>query len=289
MNIFKDAFLQANYEEKGFASASILSNLEVKQLFAEISKLQPDDSFRPSDSPRSGLPYHVTFLDSNKDYRRRVFQLAEHYFANKLKNILQDYHILNASLVIKPAGSGMFEVHTDWSFVADLSVKCMTVWCPLVDTSITNGTIHVLPDSHKLIERIRGPKVPCYFDDFREAIINRWLQPIPTQAGDALLWDNHMVHWSGDNYADSPRIAVQITCIPIQSQPVCFFLDERWPDRFEIIEANHEFWLTTDHKDFLTRQPGWRSLGFIPNENRRLTEAEFNELLRTKKRQCRTE
>jgi hypothetical protein len=283
-NIFANANLQAHYDACGFAKASILSHQEVEQLLAEISSLQPSDSIENRESKRTSLPYHVSFLDSNQDYRRRVFHLVESYFSQKIRYVLPDYQILNTSLVIKPAGSGMFEVHHDWSFVADHAIKCMTVWCPLVDTSILNGTIHVLPGSNQLIQEYQAPKLPCYFEDFRESLIDRWLQPIPTQAGDALFWDNHMIHWSGNNYTQIPRVAVQITCIPAQSQPVFIFYDERTPEHFEIIEADREFWLTTDHHQLFTRQSHWRSLGCIPNENRRITEAEFRELLQARTR-----
>jgi len=289
MRIFGDCNLQAEYEEKGFAKATLLSDQQVGHLLAEVAKLHPDDGFAPSVSAGPSLPYHVTFLDSNKSYRRAVFQLVGDFFTDKLKQVLPDYYILNTSLVIKPPGSGMFEVHHDWGFVADLAIKCMTVWCPLVDTSIENGTIHVLPGSHQLIQEFRAPNVSSYFDDFPDAIIERWLEPIPTQAGHALLWDNHMIHWSGDNHTDAPRIAVQITCIPSRSQPVFIYYDEQFPGRFEIIEAGQEFWLTTDHRQLFARQPQWKCLGYIPNENRRITEAEFSELLRARTQICHTE
>ena len=289
MSIFRDSIHQAEYDKYGYAKAAILSVPEVEQLLADISKFNTAD--RPAHLVSTGksLTYHLTFLDSNKDYRRRVFQLIENYFIEKLRHIIPDYHILNASLVIKPPGSGRFEVHQDWSFAADLATKCMTVWCPLVDTSIENGTIHVLPRSNQLIEEFSAPNAPSYFDDFRESIIERWLQPIPTQAGHALLGDNHMIHWSGDNHTDIPRIAVQITCIPNQSQPVLIYYDEQWPEGFEVTDADREFWLTTDHHQLFTRQPHWKCLGYVPKNNQHMTEAEFSELLRTRTRQCHTE
>ncbi len=165
----------------------------------------------------------------------------------------------------------------------------MTIWCPLVDTNTENGAIHLLPGSNKIFKEIQAPKVPCYFHDFREDIVEGWLQPIPTQAGHALLWDNHMIHWSGDNHTNNQRIAVQITCIPVSSQPVYFYYDEQKPDRFELIDADQEFWLRTDHQELFTRQPQWRSLGYIPNENRRFSKAEFSEPLQTRTGSCRTE
>jgi len=162
----------------------------------------------------------------------------------------------------------------------------VTLWCPLVDASVANGTINVVPCSNQLVLEYRTPGAPCYLDNIREDVIRLWLQPIPTKAGHAVLWDNHMIHWSGDNSTDAPRIAVMITCIPFRSQPAYIFYNEQSPDRFEIIEADHEFWLTTNHQDLFARQPSWRSLGFMPNNNQQITEVEFTEFLQTRTRQC---
>lgn len=287
--LFKNQSLQEAYDINGYANAFMLSPDEVSQLNAELTKISPEGGFAPSDSAGIALPYHVSFLDSNQDYRRRVFRLVSDYFSSKIREVLPNYHILNTSLIVKPPRRGLFPVHHDWSFLADHAEKCMTIWCPLVDTNTENGAIYLLPGSNKLLEEIQTPKIPCYFHAFREDIIEHWLQPIPTLAGHALLWDNHMIHWSGDNHTDNYRIAVQITCIPVHSQSVYFYFDEHRPDRFELIDADQEFWLRTDHQDLFTRQPHWRSLGYVPNENRSLSITKFCELLRKRTGSCRTE
>lgn len=288
-SLFKDKSLQEAYDIEGYANTCMLSSDEVSQFLAELAKLSPEGGFAPSDSANIALPYHVSFLDSNQDYRRGVFNLVSDYFASKVREVLPDYHILNTSLIVKPPRHGLFPVHHDWSFLADHAGKCMTIWCPLIDTNTENGTIHLLPGSNKVIKEIQTPKIPCCFHAFREHIVERWLQPIPTLAGHALLWDNHMIHWSGKNHTDDPRIAVQITCIPVHSQPVYFYYNEQRPYQFELIDADQEFWLRTDHQELFTRQPHWRSLGYVPNENRSLSITEFSELLRKRTGSCRTE
>lgn len=287
--IFKDIGLQKSYDNEGYAKASILAPDEVEGLLSELVKLLTNGGIASSDAKENRPTYHVSFLDTNQNYRRRVFDLVESYFAFKLRDIMPGYHILNTSLVIKPPRGGIFSVHHDWSFLANPVEKCMTVWCPLVDTDTENRTIHLLPGSNKLLEEIQTPRVPCYFHSFGDKFIECWLQAIPTQAGHALLWDHHMIHWSGVNHSKIPRIAVQITCIPIHSQPVYFYYDEKRPDLFELIHADQEFWLTTDHHQIFSRQPNWKSPGYIPNRNRLISEIEFSELLRTTRGSWRSE
>ena len=81
MNIFRDNNLQAEFERQGFAKATIISVPEVEQLLVEISELNPVNQPINHVSAGISLPYHITFLNSNEDYRRRVFQLAGNYFA----------------------------------------------------------------------------------------------------------------------------------------------------------------------------------------------------------------
>lgn len=276
--VFKDRFLQAEYADVGFTKTNLLSALEVEQLLDEIAKLRPGNRYIASDATKPNS-YHITFMDPNRDYRRGVFQLVNQYFSKKLRLLLPEYYILNASLIVKPPGGGVFQVHHDWSYLADITQICMTVWCPLIDANLENGTIHVVPKSNQLVHEYRAVNTPCYFDDIHQAILDHWLQPVPTQAGDALFWDNHMIHWSGCNFTNSPRIAVQITCAPKQFQPVFFFYDQEFPSRLEIYEADQQFWLNVDYQDLCMRQPQWTSLGFIPNVNQRLTEAQFSDLL----------
>lgn len=289
MDIFREAKHQKEYEETGFARASMLSDREVEQLLSRIAELRPDGEFSSNASMATRRAHHVSAMDPDRQYRRRVFELISDYFADKVRDCLPSYCILNANIVIKPPRSGFFEIHQDWAFVADKATKCMTVWCPLVDTSMDNGAVHLLPGSHRLDQAIRVPNMPSYFDDFSDTLVERWLQPVPAKAGHALIWDSHMIHWSGENHTTSPRVAVQMSCIPIQSQPVFIYYDKAMPNRLEIFAADQEFWLTNDHQQLFSRQPHWVSLGYLPNDNQRITEAEFCELLQAKTEQCRTE
>ncbi len=86
-SIFKDRSLQEAYDIEGYASVCILSPDEVGQLNAELAKLRPEGGFSPSDSAGIMLPCHVSFLDTNQDYRRRVFNLVVDYFAFRLREL----------------------------------------------------------------------------------------------------------------------------------------------------------------------------------------------------------
>jgi hypothetical protein len=98
-------------------------------------------------------------------------------------------------------------------------------------------------------------------------------------AGEALIFDDGLIHWSANNNSDRARVAIQILCVPRDAQPVYFFYDKEHPERFELIEVDSDFYVTTAVSELVVRQPHWKSLGFVENKNRYITEPEFVELL----------
>ncbi len=117
---------------------------------------------------------------------------------------------------------------------------------------------------------------PGFFDKIRPQLIAKYLKPNPMTSGEALIFDDGLIHWSANNDSPEPRIAIQILCVPKDAQPVYFFFDKEHPERFELIEVDSDFFIETDVHELMTRQPQWKSLGFVPN----------NKPLRDRRRVC---
>ena len=127
---------------------------------------------------------------------------------------------------------------------------------------------------------IAGPAGGFYFDNFLDSLVENYLRPLPVKAGDALIFDDSLIHWSEQNYSDKPRVAVQILCVPADVPPVFFYLDPADTSRFELFAVDCEFFITQTISDLLHRPYTAQSLGFVPNQNRLLSEKEFANLLR---------
>lgn len=154
----------------------------------------------------------------------------------------------------------------------------MTIWCPLVDVIESNGAIQVVKGSHKILPHIEAPNSPAYFINFQEALIEKYLKPFPMKAGEAIIFDDGLIHWSRQNDSDQSRIAIQILCIPSDATPTSFFKENE--QRFELIYADSEFFLNSNFMDLYSRQPHWKSIGYLKNQNRMITEEEFANLLK---------
>jgi len=276
--IFNDNRLQEAFMESGFVRVPMLSEAEVAHLLSRLANLRPDDNFNP-EGHEGYMSYHCSFLDRNVKYKRETHQLITGVFRSAAARHLNGYEILNCNFYVKPPGTGEFVIHQNWPAIADLNDTTVTIWCPLVDVVERNGALQFVPGSHKILPHVEGPNCPGFFRDFRAALIEKYLKPVPMSAGEGLIFDDGLIHWSANNDSDVARIAIQILCVPGDAQPVYFFFDAGHPERFELIAVDSEFFITTDFEELLTRQPQWKSLGFVENRNRYPGEEEFAVLL----------
>lgn len=274
--IMADAELQRAFAADGYALVPILSPAEVEALLADFATLRPADGFAPEGDSGFGLTYHCSFVDTDLDYRRQALEILTRHFTPAIERHLDNYRILSANFYVKPPGRGELKVHQNWPVLPDHADTSVTLWCPLVDVDPENATLHVARGSHKLLPHVEGPFSPCYFEPFLGDIY-RYLEPLNLKAGDGVIFDDGLVHGSPDNHGDRPRVAVQITCVPAESKPVFFF--QEGPERFELVEADSEFYLTNSIIELCSRQPAWRHRGYRTNFNRPVGAEEFAAML----------
>jgi hypothetical protein len=232
---------------------------------------------RPADDFRGSLrSYHCSFLDSDPHYRRQATELLTRTFAPHVDRLLNGYRILTANFYVKPPGGRELVPHQNWPGIADLNDTALTLWCPMVDTDASNGAMQFVPGSHKLVPHVQGPGL-LPFTHRIEPEVARHLELFPMSAGDAVLFDESLIHASVANTSDRARIAVQIVCVPADVPAVYFF--HREDGTFELIEAEPEFWLKHGPNDLAVRSPDWTSLGIVRGANRFVDAEEFEQLL----------
>jgi hypothetical protein len=270
-----DAHLQEAFELAGYVQVPMLTDVEVADLVGKMAELRPHDSFAPRGERWT---YHCSFVDTNLEYRRDAFHLMKDAFTPVLDRLLKGYRAISCNFYVKPPGRGELQAHQNWPTIADINDTTVSLWCPLVDVSGKNGTLQLVRGSHKLLPFIEAPGTGPCFHQFKNELIEQYLRPMPMAAGQGLIFDDSLIHYSPDNLADEPRIAVQIVCIPLDSRPVFFHLTAK-RDRFELIHADVEFYLTEIAQNLGTRRPEWSSEGFIENRNRTLSLEEFDDML----------
>jgi hypothetical protein len=274
--VFRDEAAQQAFERVGHMKMPLLSSAELAEIRALIGGLRPDDGFAPDPSAQDRT-YHCSFLDSNRAYRRETFDVLSEILEPHVERLLAGFEIVQCNFYVKPPHQGYFLAHQNWPALADPADTSVSIWFPLIDVTTANGTIGLVSGSHKILpDHVAGPRGAPYFAPFRDRIFD-YMEMMSLRAGEALVFDDSIVHGSDRNDSDEVRIAIQAICVPAGATPV--YLLDRGGKRFDVIHAPRDFWLETDIADLSTRQKEWKCLGSLPNRNRLIDEAEFAALL----------
>lgn len=275
--VFVDAVANEELLRTGFVKLPLLSESQVASLVDDFAALRPDDGFAPTgNEPTNSRTYHCTFLDTSTSYRLAVDTMVHDHFAPLIKEVLVDYELLIGNAYVKPPGRGEFEVHQNWNITTDPRDITLTLWVPLHDTDAANGTLRVVPGSHKIIDTIAVPRQPYFFQDIVDTVEREFLEDIEVTVGDVVFFDDNLIHGSDVNRSDTARVALQIEAVPRTATPAIHLPDEHG---LLLVEARRDFYLTSSLADIDNWPTSCRLLGTRRDPNRCIDEAEFRERL----------
>ena len=248
-NVFIDSKLEAAFQREGYVRLPFLSQEEVQELrtlfFEGLGEsggqIKPEDTGLDADFE---INYDFTFIDKNPDYKRKVFDQISSKFKPHMDRILADYKPMIANFIRKKLETGEVPLHQNWSFADERKCCTVSIWCPLVDSTVENGTLQVVPGSHKRFGEVRGPMIPWELEGIKNEIIEKYLIPLETKAGDCVILDDSIVHYSAINHSNELRLAIQLICIPAELPSLHQHMDpELNANQVEILEVEQDFYM----------------------------------------------
>jgi hypothetical protein len=186
------------------------------------------------------VTYDFTFIDKNPAYKKLVFDIITKFFEPHMARLLDNYKPIIANYIRKQAATGEVPLHQNWAFADEKKCYTVSIWCPLVDSTVANGTLQVVPGSHKRFGEIRGPLVPWELENIKEQIIENHLVPLETKAGDCIILDDSIVHYSAINKTEGLRLAIQLICIPAEFSSWHYYGKG---DKVDILEVDENFYM----------------------------------------------
>lgn len=196
LQVFRDAAVQESFEKNGYVILPFYNEAEMEELRRLYHELHPqsEQGFFPS-----------TF-SGDKEYRSVADREIRRLCTRAMNEYLDNIKVVCGAFIAKNPGpeSGMC-VHQDMSLVDESKYTGINIWVPLTDLSVQNGTLFVLPGSHRLFPTYRGSSIPEFFEDVNTDLID-YLVPVEIKAGDAVFFDQSIIHYSPPNYSDAVRI-----------------------------------------------------------------------------------
>lgn len=261
IDILQEATKNQLLSRQGYAIVPFLNADEIKSLtdffYANHSSL-PDGMYASS---------HAGDFDFRKKMNAEIKRLCQRAVDVTFQNATP----LGATFMVKSKGEhGSLHPHQDWSILDESKHFSYNIWLPLVDVNEANGTLLILPDSHQLFENIRGLNIPSSF----EGVINevwQYLIPINMKAGEALVYDHRLLHASGINKTDTPRLVIVYGLIPAGADMRYYYGRD---GQIEEYACTPDFYFN----ETITQGPaGLTMLRAIPNQNPMLTPAQLQQ------------
>lgn len=194
--VFRDENHQSEFEKNGFIILPFYTPHEIQELAALYYRLHPKDE----------LGHFPSTFSNDKQYRNQANVEIQRVAARSIQQYCCDIKVVCGSFIVKSPGpeSGMC-VHQDMSLVDESRFTGINIWVPLVDLTIQNGALFVLPGSHRLFPTYRGSSIPEFFSPVMNDVID-YLEPVLIKAGQAVFFDQSIIHFSPPNFSEKVRI-----------------------------------------------------------------------------------
>jgi len=246
-NVFNDPDLEKKFQRDGYVIVPFLEEEEVKEMWKVYKDTLPESGgLITSDDAhlKERITYDFTFIDKNIAYKELVFKVITERFDKYVKKYLADYTPIIANFIRKRTNDGEVPLHQNWAFVDERKYTSVSIWCPLIDSNEQNGTLQVVPGSHKRYGEFRGPMVPWELENIKMDIINKHLTLMNVKAGQAVILDDSIVHYSALNKTDELRLAIQLILIPGEVRSIHYHMNpQKSTNRIEVLEVDRDFYM----------------------------------------------
>ena len=170
------------------------------------------------------MKFRISVIQYSVEKRNEIFEKLSPLFRRTIDEYLQDYKLIRIAIFDKLPGGGDIRVHQHANLVDESKYRSLTTWIPLTDTTVEMGTLHVVRGSHVFSNHVRSYDDYYYaFDGVSKKIIKKCSTPILLGRGQAIIFDDRLIHWSPPNKSASIRTAIQLELIPRESELAIYY------------------------------------------------------------------
>ena len=207
-DLFAAGLVRDTFEDSPF-------ELRLAHLFAGLD----DEAFlQYGRSWRDRLPGYYDLMANPKILDALESLIGGEIFANP---------VYNTRPKVPKVAAGAVPWHQDKSYWPDANANpVITVWIPLVDATLENGCLHIMPRTHK--QKILSWHAETYtgtgFTEINDEVLAELPEKepvaLPVEAGTAILFNDRCVHKSTPNNSDGVRWSVDLRYQPTDQDPM---------------------------------------------------------------------
>jgi hypothetical protein len=191
--------------------------------------------------PESGFISGSYFSDY--EYKKKASDIILKTFTPSYEKIFKDYSAFGGSFLFKmPSGDSDLVLHQDWTIVNEHKAVAINCWVPLCDTTVDNGTLMVLPGAHNYNFHVhRAPTLNFFFSGNEDLVMNN-LVPTNAKAGEAVILNQSLIHYSPPNLSGTIRKAITAG-VKTKNEPMHFYYNKQkmHKDELDVYAMDEDF------------------------------------------------
>lgn len=182
--------------------------------------------------------FHATSAHGTRATARAVDGFLKAALRPVLRRLLPGHEPFLAAFISKGARvGGTVDFHQDWTYTDERRGRAILFWIPLVEATEANGSLRVVPGSHRWTTGLR-PSGAAHPTAPFQAELGRRSVTVDLEAGAACVYDPALVHGSSANPTPDVRPAAAIALAPAAEPLVHFNVDDHGLAGWRIDESH---------------------------------------------------
>jgi hypothetical protein len=215
-SILKNQSLQQELNREGIIQFPFLPVSMLADLVRLYETMHPQVPVGPIKN------FYVSTHSSDSSYKMKIESEVRRIIEPVCKVYFERYKLVTSAVIIKaPSPESELGIHQDWSAVDESQYASYGLWIPLVDITVQNGAMFVLKRSHRIGPTYRHTALPSVFAGI-DQVADKYLVSFEAKAGDAILFNQSLLHKSSPNLSSYARPSIVSTIIPESAQHLMY-------------------------------------------------------------------
>jgi hypothetical protein len=207
---------QRQFERDGWVVVDLLDDEALDRL--RTGYLELDHAAERSSAFAQG--FHATAYDLRPAYRAAVRDLIDGATEPARRSTFVDHQAFFANFLVKQPGADLVDRHIDWTFVDEDRFRSAMVWCPLDDVDADGGAMGGAPGTQDHVAFVRPVNHRDQPHHASLVVHGGTEQVIALRAGQAVVMDSRVVHFSAPNSSGRERVVAAFVVAPHEAELV---------------------------------------------------------------------
>lgn len=245
--LFKSLSDQNLFDESGILRINLLDSKIIDEITEKVNEIHPELNATMAEE------YYFSVFGKGKEYMQSIRDEILPIIKPFLDNIFHNYKVLTVVLQVKGTSEkSSVGLHQDLTVVDENRYNSMTVWLPLINSTLDNGAIRALKGSQNTFRSYRAHTIDYFQFEEVEDYIKDNATAYKTKIGEALVFDPAVIHYSEPNRTQIPRISIAISIVNEDAPIQIGYHDKKENESVTIFDVPDDFFY--HYNDFATER-----------------------------------